>query len=199
VFSAERPTTMRRLIRIPIIHSVVEFGSLAESVRANYAKILDEASWQRRERAIEELWRHIRDKVLALPLDYRRVRIYQDGLPVCGFEEKIVREIARAGSPNHQLILELMARGTALEGSEDPQLLMEEYETQKRKLEKGSAADQAGQESARSDELLAARDRFIAARIEETLQEGETGLLFLGALHRFDELRSSDIRVETLD
>ena len=46
--------------------------------------------------------------------------------------------------------------------------------------------------------LLEARDSFIAERIAATLQEGEVGLLFLGALHRLDALRSTDIRVETL-
>ena len=191
---------MRQLIHIPIIHSSVEFGSLAESVQAHYAKVLDEGSWHRREEAIEGLWKHIREKVLALHLDDRRTRIYQDGLPVCEFEEKIVREIAQAGSPNHQLILELIERGVTLMGTEDPQLLMEEYEIQKRKLENRPASDQAGQEQIRpAADLLAARDRFIAKRIDETLKVGETGLLFLGALHRFDELQSTDIQVATLD
>jgi hypothetical protein len=32
--------------------------------------------------------------------------------------------------------------------------------------------------------LLKARDAFIARRIAETLQEGETGVIFLGALHQ---------------
>ena len=48
------------------------------------------------------------------------------------------------------------------------------------------------------DRVLKARDSFIAERIATTLQEGEVGLLFLGALHRLDALRSTDIRVETL-
>ena len=97
------------------------------------------------------------------------------------------------------MILELIERGAKLEGTEDPQLLMEEYEMQKRKLESRSATDQTGQERMRTDDLLAARDRFIAKRIEETLQEDETGLLFLGALHQFDELQSTDIQMDTLD
>jgi len=190
---------MRRLIHVPIIHSSTELGSLAESVQARYAQVLGETAWGRQQHAVEELWKHIREKVLALHIDYQHTRIYQDGLPVCEFEENIVREIARAGSPNHQLILELIARGAKLEGTEDPQLLMEEYEMQKRKLESRSATDQTGQEQTGTDDLLAARDRFIAKRIEETLQEGETGLLFLGALHQFDELQSTDIQVVTLD
>jgi len=191
--------TMRRLIHIPIVHSSAELGSLAPSVQAHHAKVLGETAWHEREQAIEGLWKHIRERVLALHLDDRHTRIYQDGLPVCEFEEKIVREIAQAGSPNHQLILELIERGATLMGTEDPRLLMEEYEIQKGKLENRAASNQAGQEQMRTDDLLAARDRFIARRIEDTLQEGETGLLFLGALHPFDELQSTDIEVVTLD
>ena len=63
-----------------------------------------------------------------------KTRIYQDGLPICGFEERIVRELAKAGSSNHQLILRLLDQGAVLMGTEDSQLLMEEYEMQKQRL-----------------------------------------------------------------
>jgi hypothetical protein len=44
--------------------------------------------------------------------------------------------------------------------------------------------------------LLAKRDTFIAARIDETLQAGQTGILFIGALH---EVRvAADIRLEEI-
>jgi signal transduction histidine kinase len=56
------------------------------------------------------------------------VRLYQDGLPVCGREEEIVRDLAGSGSQNHQILLELIARGARLTGSESPSLLLEEYE-----------------------------------------------------------------------
>ena len=50
----------------------------------------------------------------------------------------------------------------------------------------------------RMERMLKARDSFIAKRIADTLQENEVGLLFLGALHRLDALKASDIRLETL-
>ena len=104
-----------------------------------------------------------------MALDYPRVRIYQDGLPVCGKETDIVRELAGAGSTNHQLVLELAGRGAMLMGTEDPPLLLREYQLQRQHA--GAAGDEAA-------EVLAGRDRFIARRIEATLQDGETGLLF---------------------
>ena len=197
--SAICTTAMRRLIYIPIIHSAVDLGSLSESAKAHYAKAVGEGIWSQREKAVGELWKHIQQSIQVLHLDYRSVRIYQDGLPVCGFEEKIVREVAEAGSCNHLLIVELLDRGAMLEGTEDPQLLMEEYEAQMRCMEQQSVSDQVRQERIRQAEsLLKARDASIAERIDATLKEGETGLIFLGALHRLDGLQSTDIQVTTL-
>ena len=190
---------MRRLIHIPIIHSAVELGSLSESVKAHYTKVVGHSAWSQREQAVGELWKYIRESIQALHLDEQHVRIYQDGLPVCGFEEKIVRELAEAGSYNHQLIMELIEQGATLEGTEDPQLLMEEYQLQKQNMEGQSAPDQACEERVRQAEhLLKARDAYIAKRIDATLKLGETGLVFLGALHRLDALSSVDIQVSTL-
>ena len=197
--SAICTTAMRRLIYIPIIHSAVDLGSLSESAKAHYAKAVGEGIWSQREKAVGELWKHIQQSIQVLHLDYRSVRIYQDGLPVCGFEEKIVRELAEAGSFNHLLIVELLDRGGTLDGTEDPQLLMEEYELQKQSMENQTVSDRTREERVRQAEhLLEARDAFIAKRIDATLKPSETGLVFLGALHRLDGLQSTDIQMTTL-
>ena len=190
---------MRRLIHIPIIHTSADLGSLSESVRAHYAKVCGEASWSQREQIVQSLWTEIERNLDALHLEGPKTRIYQDGLPICGFEDRIVRELAKAGSSNHQLILRLLDQGAVLMGTEDSRLLLEEYEMQKERLtqEAGKNATPAEQEN-RLDRVLKARDSFIAERIAATLQEGEVALLFLGALHRLDALLSTDIWVETL-
>jgi hypothetical protein len=191
--------TMRRLIHIPIIHTSADLGSLSESVRAHYAKVCGKASWSQREQIVQALWTEIERNLDALHLDAQKTRIYQDGLPICGFEERIVRELAKAGSSNHQLILRLLDQGAVLMGTEDSQLLMEEYEMQKQHLAQEAGKSATPEEQGKHmDRVLKARDSFIAERIATTLQEGEVGLLFLGALHRLDALRSTDIRVETL-
>ena len=124
-------TAMRRLVHIPIIHTSADLGSLSELVQAYYAKVCGTTSWSRREQIVKAIWSDIQTNLDALCLDGRKTRIYQDGLPICGFEERIVRELANAGSSNHQLLLRLLDRGATLMGTEDPQLLMEEYELQK--------------------------------------------------------------------
>jgi hypothetical protein len=191
---------MRRLVHIPILHTSADLGSLSDSVRSHYAHICGEAGWKRREAMIEALWADIRDELESLALDPRRTRIYQDGLPVCGFEERIVRELAQAGSINHQLVLRWLERGATLMGTEDPRLLMEEYELQKRLLEqrdRGLFGPQT-QDKNHAERLLNDRDAFIVAQIAATLQPNELGLLFLGALHRLDALKSTDIQREML-
>ena len=187
----------RRLILIPIVHTATDLGTLAEPVKAHYVANFGPDVWEKRERLVEALWDEIVQKVKTLQLDYRRVRIYQDGLPVCEQEQKIVQELAAAGSRNHQLILELVRSGATLMGTEDPLLLIQEYRMHREQL-----GSQEGAEKKRSPavqevaDLFEARDRFIAQRIAETLQEDETGLVFLGASHRLDRALLGDIQTD---
>ena len=46
--------------------------------------------------------------------------------------------------------------------------------------------------------LLRQRDDFIAARIAETLEEGETGILFIGAYHDVLSRMPEDIQVSQI-
>jgi hypothetical protein len=190
---------MRRLIHIPIIHNAADLGSLSTSVQSHYAKLCGEAAWGQREEIVTRLWRSIESQLDALALDATTTRIYQDGLPICGFEDRIVHELAAGGSSNHQLILKWIGRGATLMGTENAKLLLEEYDLQKQLLSQATGAA-APLESARTElaRLLTARDAFIAERIAATLQPDETGLLFLGALHRLDPSQLADIQFETL-
>lgn len=189
---------MRRLIHIPLIHSASDLGSLAESVKTHYGKMSGGCGWERREQVVTALWNHIEHTVQVLHLDWAKVRVYQDGLPVCGFEERIVREVAEAGSRNHLLVLELLDRGATLEGTEDPRLLMAEYEMHKRKMKRPSMSQGYKASDHQAESLLEARDAHIAARIDGTLKHGETALLFLGTSHRLEGLQSTDIEVRQL-
>jgi hypothetical protein len=133
-----------------------------------------------------------------LTLTYAQTRLYQDGLPVCGKELSIVTELAKKGSPNHQILVHLIEKGATIMGTESAELLIEEYHLIKRILETGDVKDAIAieiRQKAASDLLLKKRDEFIAARIDETLQEGETGVLFLGLLHNPAVLLPEDIHV----
>jgi hypothetical protein len=119
---------MRRLIYVPIVHTAADLGTPAEAVKHEHVRRHGRGEWLRTRRLIDEVWEGLRSRLLALGLNYNRVRIYQDSLPVCGRELDIVREVAQRGSRNYALIMELLERGASVEGTESPSLLREEYD-----------------------------------------------------------------------
>ena len=177
-------------------------GSAQNELRRVYIETLGADAWEQSRRAIAEFWDATEKAVNSLHLDYRKVRLYQDGLPVSGLEEKIVRDLAAQGGANYRILLRLMERGASLEGTEDPDLLRTEYELTMRAAPGAAVKAAAGaphDASAKQfQELLDQRDRFIARRIDATLNPGEIGILFLGALHRAVEKLPDDVRVVSL-
>jgi hypothetical protein len=185
----------RRLIWIPIIHAPEDLGKLRNSVRDRHIGHQGTLGWDAYVRGVGEFWREVRRKVERLDVDPSKLRLYQDALPICGFEEKIVRELAQAGGANHRLLADLMAKGASLIGTESPHLLVEEYELNRKALA-GEVVDDL-QEKSRA--LLQARDRFIAERIDRTLPPGSTGLIFLGMAHSLESVLPADIAVDRID
>ncbi|MFO7971643.1 MAG: hypothetical protein R6U40_07815 [Desulfobacterales bacterium] len=188
----------RTLIYLPIIHTQSDLGALGESIRRIGLRKVGKQSMQRKIELINRVWTEIENAIDRLDLSYESVRLYQDGLPVCGREVEIVSELASAGGRNHQLLMRLMDKGATLMGTESPELLIVEYERAKQitdtenilKKDRGKALQKRS-----GDQLLKKRDRYIAGRINTTLDKGETGLLFLGMLHSLQGLLDRDIRV----
>jgi len=177
-------------------------GELRGSVQQIYVRRLGKAKWHAHVRTVNELWKQIRRMIDDLDLDFNHVRVYQDGLPVCDHEERIVRELALKGSANHRLLVDLMDRGAHLTGTESPQLLIAEYEHNRRILgapgEASSSAINSPEIQQQARQLLHRRDRFIAGRIAETLQSAEQGMIFLGMLHSLEGLLPDDVRLTIL-
>ncbi len=195
-------TETRHLILVPIIHSEADLGSMRDWIRKMHRDRHGSAQWERRVKTVEQLWQDVKEGIEDLRLDYSHIRLYQDGLPNCGREIDIVRDLAKAGSINHQILLGAIERGSALTGTESPELLLEEYALAKQALSMiGSARsrDLPGHQQLVAKQLLEKRDQFIAERIGATLQSGETGLLFLGMLHEVEKRLPSEIQVRRLD
>jgi hypothetical protein len=181
---------VRRLIYVPIIHTEADMGSLKELLKQKYIEQVGEKAWEEHKKTVEETWQDIEKGLEALGLPYSRVKLYQDGLPCCGREPELVKELAAEGNPNYQLLLKLMEKGAEVVGTEDPALLLEEYRSLLH-------PPQAERKSALGGQVrLKKRDTFIAQRIHHSLKEGEIGILFLGLLHRVDKELPSDIQVE---
>lgn len=190
--------TSRILLYFPIIHSPSDMGALSESVKKVTLQRLGERVWRRKVNLVSRFWSDVESTLNKLNLSYTRTRVYQDGLPVCGKELDIVTELANKGSPNHRILVRLTEKGATVMGTESAQLLIEEYNLIKKILETGDVKDAGAAESrqkAASELLLKKRDEFIAARIDQTLQVGETGVLFLGLLHNPVVFLPEDIHV----
>ena len=187
----------RTLICFPIVHTQADMGALQKSVVRATLEKSGRAGLARKTAAIDRIWTEIEAAIDALALSFDRVRLYQDGLPVCGREAEIVTELAQAGSRNHQLLLRLMAQGAVLMGTEEGALLVQEYQLARQSLTTRPpwAAGVAARQRASSEALLQRRDQFIAQRIHETLKNGETGILFLGLLHALERRLHPDVLV----
>ncbi len=185
----------RVLIHIPIVHTQTEMGTLAKEIGSRLAKELGPRLLQQKETAVDSLWDTIETMLAEIDLPHARVRIYQDGLPVCGREMEIVNELANAGSRNHRLIAELAKKGATITGTESAELLIEEYRRVKEILAQSGAAAKPGHKIDTGAALIHKRDRFIAERIDRTLQPGEIGILFIGMLHSVERYLAPDIIV----
>ena len=175
-------------------------GPARNKVRRAHIERRGDKAWEESRRVIAELWQVIEGAVDRLHLDCRKARLYQDGLPLCGLEERIVRDLAAHGIANYRILLKLMERGATLEGTEDPGLLRTEHELiMKTGPDAGDAGGlPEGARAAQFRDLLDHRDRFIARRIDATLRRGEIGILFLGALHRAVEKLPHSVQVVSL-
>jgi len=188
----------RTLIYIPIIHDQADMGNLRESVRQAALRKLGEKTWRRKVKLVDQIWTESEMIIDNLRLSFDAVRLYQDGLPVCGREIDIVTDLAKAGSRNHRLLLRLMEKGATVMGTESAELLVEEYELfrsilNSRDSKKTPKIDEC--RKALSESLLERRDRYVADRINSTLREGETGILFLGLLHNLEKRFDKDIKL----
>lgn len=186
---------LRRLVYVPILHVREDMDELGAISSGHEVKERGPQAMEEQRAAVDKMWSGIAARLAELELPWERTRIYQDGLPVCGTELKIVAQLAENGSRNHLLLLDLRKKGAKLEGTEDIELLMREYNFLNVLLMKAPGAVPAApmpEYQAKSAELLKARDEFIFNRIKNTLLEGEVPLVFMGVMHRLDKLLEKD-------
>ncbi|MEI7867806.1 MAG: hypothetical protein WCI11_07925 [Candidatus Methylumidiphilus sp.] len=186
---------IRRLIYVPILHAQED---PRESTSLNKIKDMAKGGGGNDATAVEAMWEGIAAKIEALNLPWESVRIYQDGAPVCGNELELAMRLANSGSPNFAFILDLIEKGARLEGTEEMDLLIKEYDLLSQLLMKNPGAERKAasvEYQAKSRELLAVRDEFIFNRITDTLNKGEVALVFMGVMHRLDKLLEKDFLV----
>ncbi|MDP3011138.1 MAG: hypothetical protein Q8N27_00310 [Candidatus Hydromicrobium sp.] len=188
---------MKALIYVPIIHMSSDMGSLAKDLNRRGIADLGEELWKEHIKTVEGFWdelSHYFDSI-----DVSGMKIYQDGM-VAGGEvgQKIVEEGAKSGSKNYELVSELLKRGVILVKTEDFKLVKKERDrliaiTQARSLPEKLIAFM--KYKVIKNRLLNKRDEFIARRIEETLNQDGTGIIFIGAFHNIKERLPKDVRI----
>jgi hypothetical protein len=189
---------MRKLLYVPIIHTEFDMGSVASAVEGKSASLCGKERWAKHKETVAKFWESL--AYYFNSLDATNLRIYQDGLPADGeLGQRIIEEGARHGSKNYQLILNLMQRGAEVRRTEDPSLLKEEYKYITRLAQSKSFAEKAlayAGYKLRKGRLTDERDKFIAKTINDTLKDGDVGVLFVGSYHDVAPYLSGDIVVE---
>ena len=185
----------RKLIYLPIIHTARDMGTLGAPIRGMKLSMLGRQGLKQNAAVADKRWEDLERVVSNMPVPPGTVRVYQDGLPVCGHEREIVSELALAGNRNHGLLLKLQARGAMLMGTESPELLVEEYQLATAAFASGAAARTELRQKQLRDMLLEKRDRYIGDRINRTLGAGESGILFMGMFHEVARYLDPDIAV----
>lgn len=183
---------------MPIIHVRPDLGSLAPVIDKRSSDLYGERRWRKHKDTVSLFWDAIADYFYRLEVS--NLKIYQDGLMANGqVGQRIIEEGAKRGSKNHEIVLMLMEKGGEIRKTEDVSLLKEEYDRLIKLAQTKSPLERAliyiGYKL-RKDRLMKERDEFIAKRINETLQDGETGVLFMGAYHDVLPRLSKDILVE---
>ena len=193
---------MKALIYVPIIHMSADMGSIAKQVDKRGIADFGEEFWKGHRETISGFWDAISDYFDYIYIDVynrKKMKIYQDGM-IAEREvgQKIVEEGIKSGSKNYELVLRLLKRGAVLVKTEDFKLVKEE-------LDRLLAITKAKSTSKKlfafikyrliKNKLLNKRDEFISRRIDETLNQDEAGVLFLGAYHNIKNRLPADIQI----
>jgi hypothetical protein len=189
---------MKKLLYVPIIHNEADLGSLATGIEERARAVIGASSWQKHKEIVRLYWQAIAKYWDGK--DVAGIKIFQDAMAADGeVGEKIVKSLAQDGSINHQIIEQLLERGAKLCKTEDGALLKEEYFLTKELAEKKSDSFRSiAHYKEQKDRLLKARDAYMSKRINASLEEGETGVCFLGAYHQIVPNLARDIDVIAL-
>ena len=188
---------MKKLIYVPIIHMSADLGSIAKHVDKRGIAVFGEEFWKKHRETVSGFWDSIVNYFTNL--EVKDFKIYQDGM-VADAEvgQKIVEEGVKSGSKNYEIIDDLLKKGAVLVKTEDFALVKEERDH----IVKITQAATTTQKliaylkyKLAKNRLLKKRDNYIAKRIDETLDYGETGILLIGAYHDIIPKLAKDIQV----
>jgi len=190
---------MRTLTYIPIIHSVADMGTLGEELKHKSVSGLGEDLWQNHTDTVNGYWEAIDSYFGNIDQNLKGTKIYQDGMFVDGeIAMKLIADGVKSGSKNSEIVSKLINRGAILVKTEDFKMVKAEYDELQLILKSKSRIKKLihlVKYKILKPILLRKRDRFITATIDKTLEQNETGILFIGAYHNVMKKLPKDITV----
>jgi len=176
---------MKKLLYVPIIHMEADLGSVAAIIDKRSSQMCGRERWDKHKETVSGFWDSIANYFGRLSA--YNLKIYQDGLMIDGkLGRKIIEEGASKGSKNHKIVLKLMEKGAKIMKTEDIHLLKKEYDSLIELSQTKSPIEKTlvyiGYKL-RKNPLMEKRDKFMAERINETLQDEEVGVFFIGVYH----------------
>jgi len=188
---------VRKLYLVPIVHTSADMGSAAPALDEEASAQLGQELWQKHKETVSGFW----DSISRFfdSLDVNGFKIYQDGMVANGVTAlRIIKNGISQGSKNYEIIGRLLGRGAVLMKTEDIVLVKQEHTFITKMTRSGSRKEKevaALRYKLAQSRLLKQRDHFIAKTIKETLDEGDTGVLFIGANHGVLSKLPGDIEV----
>jgi hypothetical protein len=172
-------------------------GSLAPALDERATATVGTELWQKHREIVSSFWDSVAD--LFASMDVNGFKVYQDGLVANGLDGlRIIREGISRGSKNYEIVGKALERGAVLVKTEELALVKQEH-TYITKIARSKSLKEKEVAALRyklvQSKLLKQRDDFIAKRVNETLGEGETGILFIGAYHDILSKLPDDIQV----
>lgn len=213
-----QPIGGRKLINVPVVHSSegIRWGDRF-GISTDLAKFVEQSGY-------DSIWQHIKHHLMQL--ETVNIRVYQDGWygetvlldqeERKQFQRSILRTALNEGRsipPELSILLDLsISKRVILEQTEDKKLCEDsvwaigEIDKIVNLPDLEDMPDQlfnhlVGRSRSMREEIIRLaneRDTFVAHRIAATLQEGEVGILFMGAYHDVVSKLPPDIQVEPL-
>jgi len=188
---------MKKLLYVPVLHSPADLGSISSDVASKGIALMGKEKWKKHLKTIDLFWDSIEYYFHSLK-NVNKLKIFQDSFVADGnLGEEIINTAAVKGSRNYSIIKYLISKGAKIMKTEDFSLVKKEVlyisELAKSKNLIKKIIAYLKYKSSKGN-LLKERDEFIAKTINESLKEGETAVLFLGAFHNLVPKLAKDIK-----
>jgi len=190
---------MRTLIYVPIVPSIAEVGSLEKELKGKNINSVGENYWQMHTNTVNGYWNAIESYFENINCYIPGIKIYLDAMFFAGTTSfKFLDEAIKSGSKKSEIVSKLIDQGAILVKTEEFKMPQDQ--------------DFGFQNSDTSNSIfqkliirlrnkfskrnyLKKRDLFIAKTIDETLNQKDTGILFIGVYNKVMNRLAKDITI----